>query len=266
MSDACPSRPPGVSTTTGTAASLTTSASASVPTSPVTEVRVPIRPGVEQIPRVVGVHQVDASGDRLDPIDQADQLFTAGVGVAGVQAETDGVATLRLTDGGPQPLDPLQPAGHGIVTAGGVLDQQRNRHLQTVDAFAPVVEAGRGIVVLQHVPAVHDHARGPDARGRMQILLQELAAGDADPVVGGRHVEHVRRVHVEGDPGRLGGCLERVRAPGVRDLRALPGLWVAQEELGQRGLAGHRLSDRIDLVPVPANGQLRHGLDPSFGV
>ena len=43
----------------------------------------PVSTGVEEVARVVGVHQVDAAGDGLDPINQADQFLTAFDGRTG---------------------------------------------------------------------------------------------------------------------------------------------------------------------------------------
>src|SRR5699024_3955971 len=106
------------------------------------KIGMPIRPGVEGIPGVVGVHQVDPPGDGPHLLHDLTQVDPTGVGVTGVQAEADGVATLDAADRLPEPVDRLQPAGHGVVTAGGVLDEHRDGHVQTVDALAPVVEPG----------------------------------------------------------------------------------------------------------------------------
>ena len=65
--------------------------------------------------------QVDAAGDRLDPVDDAEQILAAGVRVAGVQAE----AHAELADRVPEPGQRVEPAGAGVVAAGRVLDQDR---------------------------------------------------------------------------------------------------------------------------------------------
>src|SRR5699024_4237478 len=80
-----------------------------------------------------------------------------GAGGTGVQAEADGVATLGAADRLPEPVDRLQPAGHGVVTAGGVLDEHRDGHVQPVDALAPVVEPGGRVLVHAQVTPVHHH-------------------------------------------------------------------------------------------------------------
>ena len=98
---------------------------------------------------------------------------------------------------------------------------------------------------------VHDYAGRADLGGGVQVLLQELAARDPNPVIGGCHVQHVRRVNVERDAGLLGCRLEARGAAGVDDLRAFPRLRVAEKELRQCRSPRSRLGDRIDLVPVP---------------
>src|SRR4029450_4948068 len=90
------------------------------------EVGGPVGAGIEGIPRVVGVDQVDAAGNSFDPINETDQFLATGMGVAGVEAESDGVAALRLTDRIPESLNALQAACHGIVAAARGLDEQRN--------------------------------------------------------------------------------------------------------------------------------------------
>ena len=107
------------------------------------EVGVPVGAGVELVAAVVAVHQVDPAGDGAHLLDDAAEVGAAGVGVAGVEAEPDGVAALGPADRLPEPLDRLEPAGHRVVAARGVLDEQRHRHLEAVDALAPVVEADR---------------------------------------------------------------------------------------------------------------------------
>src|SRR5829696_4295353 len=108
------------------------------------------------------------------------------------------------------------------------------------------------------MPAVHDQCRGADLGGGIQVLLQELAARDPDPVVGRRHVEHIWSVHVEGDTGRFCGGLQAGSAPLVRDLWPFPGLWVTKEELGKGGLARLGFGYRVDLVTVAANCERVH--------
>ena len=71
------------------------------------EVVVPVPAGVERVLGVVGVDQVDPAGDRLDPVDDAEQLLAARVRVAGVQAEADLVVADRV----PQPGERVEAAG-----------------------------------------------------------------------------------------------------------------------------------------------------------
>ena len=106
------------------------------------------------------------------------------------------------------PGDPLEVAGHRVVAAGGVLDQQRQLDVGRLDRLAPVVEALRGVVVLVDVAAVHDQALRADRRRGVDVLLEQLARRDPDPVVGGGDVDEVGRVDVEVDarPPRRRPC------------------------------------------------------------
>ena len=153
------------------------------------------------------------------------------------------------------PADPVGLPGHRVVAAGGVLDEQRDLEVGGLDGLAPVVEPLLGVVVVVDVAAVHDQPLRADLRRGVHVLLQQLAAGDPDPVVRGGHVDDVRRVDVEVDAGRLGGGAQRGRAAGVPDLGALVALRVAEEELHQRGVARLRLRDRVGLVDVGADPQ-----------
>ena len=187
-------------------------------------------------------------------LDDGLEGVAAGVRVAGVEAEADDVDALGGRDRVPHPPDPLEVAGHRVVAAGGVLDQQRQLEVGGLDRLAPVVEALLGIVVLVDVAAVHDQPLGADRGGRVDVLLEQLAARDPDPVVGGRDVDDVRRVHVEVDARGLGVGLEPLGAAGVRELGSLVALRVTEEELHVRGLAGRRLGDRVGLVDVGTEG------------
>ena len=258
MSADWPSTPPGVSTTTGAAgvAHDVGEVGAVDVTGP--EVGVPVGAGVELVAAVVAVHQVDPAGDGAHLLDDAAEVGAAGVGVAGVEAEADGVAALGPADRLPEPLDRLEPAGHRVVTAGGVLDEQRHRHLEAVDALAPVVEADVGVLVLAEVAAVHDDALGADLGRRGEVLLEQLAAGDADPVVRRRDVDRVGRVHVEVDAGIGRRLPQRRGTAGELHDRPLVALRVAEEELAQRGPPGGGLRHRVGLVDVPSDAQL-HG-------
>ena len=163
----------------------------------------------------------------------------------------------------PHPGDPVEVAGHRVVAAGGVLDQQRDLDVGGLDGLAPVVEALGRVVVLVDVAAVDDQALGADLGGGVHVLLEQLAARDPDAVVGGGDVDDVGRVHVEVDAGRLGVRAQAVGAAGVADLGALVALRVAEEELHQRGLARLRLGDRVGLLDVGSDGDAAgHALQP----
>src|SRR5690606_38288970 len=214
------------------------------------QVGVPVGAGVERVPRVVGVHQVDPTGDRPHPVHHVGQLDAPGVGVARVEAEADGVPALGPADRLPQPVQCLQPPRHGVVAARSVLDEQRDGHVQPVDALAPVVEALGGVLVGPEVSAVHDDTPRADLGRGGDVLLQQLASRDPDPVVGRRDVDRVGSVHIQRHSGRLGGGFQAGRPPGILNDRPLVALRVAEEELDRVGAARLRLGDGIALTDV----------------
>ena len=241
---------PGVSRTTGQSAARATSTSSSVGISP------------------------SASGacrSRLEPCGSR-LLFrwtrsirpviarTSSTAVAEVPAGRPGVAGVEheagaeLADRVPQPGDRVEVAGHGVAAAGGVLDEQRQREAAVLrlvgEGLAPVVDADGGVVLGQHVAAVHDHPEGADRRGRLRVLGEQLAAGDADPVVGRRHVEHVRRVDDDHDVARRAAR----RRPG-RGFGALVALRVGQEDLHAVGVHLRRPGQRPAVVELVVVGQ-----------
>jgi hypothetical protein len=219
----------------------------------VAEVRVPVGPGVEHVARVVGVHQVDPAGDRLDPVDEPGQLLAARVGVAGVEAEPDARHRRRLAavaEDLPEPRDAVEPPGHRVAAARGVLHEERQGWLEPLERLGPVVEAGLRVVAGQHVTAVDHETLGADLGGERGVLREQLAARDADAVVRGGHVDDVRRVDVEVDARGLGVGPQPGGAPRVGHGRGLPALRVAEEELGQVSAAGPRLGERVGLVDV----------------
>ena len=152
----------------------------------------------------------------LTSVDHRLERVAAGVGVAGVEAEPDLVGLLGAADRVPHPGDAVEVAGHRMVAAGGVLDEQRELEVGGLDGLAPVVEPLARVVVLVDVAAVDDQALGPDLGGGVDVLLEELAARDPDPVVGGGDVDDVRRVDVEVDPRLLGVRPQRRGAPAYR--------------------------------------------------
>ncbi len=90
--------------------------------------------------------------------------------------------------------------------AGGVLDEHRHGEAAVgglpLEQLAPVVEARRRVVLAGDVPAVHDHPGRSDVGRCPGVLAEQLAAGDADAVVGRGHVEHVGGVHEDHQVGR----------------------------------------------------------------
>ena len=151
---------------------------------------------------VVGVDQVDPARDRLDPVDDAEQLLAARVRVAGVEAE----ARAELADRVPQPGERVEPPGAGVVAAGGVLDEDRQAEATVLrrvgEGLAPVVEADLQVGALVDVTTVDDQPLGPDRGRRLGVLQQQLAARDPDAVVGRGDVDPVRRVDVDVELGR----------------------------------------------------------------
>src|SRR5580658_7104067 len=152
----------------------------------------------------------------------------------------------------PEPADRLQRPGHGPVTAGGVLDQHRQRPLDPLHRLAPVLQAVLERHPRGHVPAVHDQPLGPDRRGGLELLVEQLPAGDPDPVVAGRHVDDVGRVDVDVHPGGRVGVPDGGRVPAGYH-RALPALRIAEEELGRVRPAGSGLGQRVGYVKMASD-------------
>ena len=152
---------------------------------PGVEVRVPVGARAELVARVVAVHEVDPAGDGLDPVDYFGEVDARRVGVAGVQAEPD-LAAVRggVRDRVPQPRDGVKGPRHRASAARGVLDEHRQRPLDALDRLAPVLQPSAGSTPWCDVPAVHDQRLRPDRRGRLELLVEQLAARDPDPVVG----------------------------------------------------------------------------------
>src|SRR3954454_11904895 len=85
------------------------------------------------------------------------------------------------------------------------------------------------------------------------MLLEELAAWDPDPVVRGRDVDDVRRMHVEVDAVLLGGTTQPIGSSGVLELGAFVALGVAEEELRERRPACDGLPHRVGLRDMGAD-------------
>ena len=182
--------------------------------------------------RVVGVDEVDAAGDGAHLVDDGAEVVAAGVRVAGVEAEADLVAAGGRGDGVPEPGDRPRAWRAMALSPPAVFSMRSGtgRSRPSI-ALAPVVEPLGGVLVVAQVAAVDDDALGADLGGGRQVLLEQLAAGDADAVVEARDVDRVGRVDVEVDPRSLRVGLERGRPAGVPDDRPLVALRVAEEEL-----------------------------------
>ena len=143
------------------------------------------------------------------------------------------------------------PAVFSISSGTG--SSARSMHLRQLSN--PVLR----VVPLADVTAVHDDALDADLGGLVQRLLQQLAARDPDPVVQRRDVQHVRRVHVEIDSVRGRPLTQRLGPVGVRHLRALPPLRIAEEELDQVRTPVRGLRQRVVLIDVRTKFQAHTG-------
>lgn len=210
------------------------------------------------------MHQVDTAGDRLDLVHHVGQVQPGRVGVAGIEAEAH-LAASAVGPGRhrvPEPPDRVQRPRHRVGAARRVLDQQRDRALDPFHDLAPVREPLRGIHPIRHVAAVDDQRLGADRRGRFELLAQDLPARDPDPVVGRRHVDHVRRVYIEVNPGRAEGPAD-LRGITGQD-RRLPALGVTEEGLNRVRLAGDRLGQRVPAVDVDTDTHHPPSLAPGM--
>ena len=249
ISSACAAASPGVSRITGHSAARATSISSSVGISPVGQRGVPVAAGAVRVPAVVQVDQVDPPGDRPDVVDDGRQVPAGGPRVAGVEHEAGAELAHRV----PEPGDRLQLPRHRVAAAGRVLDEQRQGETAVLrlvrERLAPVVDPHGRVVLGQDVTAVHDHPAGADRRGRLRVLGQQLPARNADPVVGGGHVEHVRRVDDHHDV-----ALQQL--VGVRAwFRALVALRVGQEDLHAVGVHLGGPGERPAVVELVVVGQ-----------
>ncbi len=228
-----------VSQITGAPAASTTETSSCGVDLAGAEVGVPVGTGACRVPRVVAVHQVDASGQGPDPVNRIDQGLTGGPGVTGVQAEANSL----VADVIPQFANGVEIAGHRVIAARGVFQIHRHVCFQVVQRFDPPLETGFHIVVVG-VAAVHDDGRRADLRGRIAGVLQDLARRDPDAVVRRCDVDKVRRMNVK----RHGRRFERLGI--VAGFRLLPALWVAEEELHHVGAVGLRGGQRVVIADV----------------
>jgi len=216
----------------------------------------PVLTGVELVPGVVAVHEVDPAGDRHDLLDRVRQFDAGRVGVAGVQAEPD---VLRAADHVPEPGDVVKRARHGPVAAGRVLDQQRDRPRDLIDRLGPVEQPVLRVVLGRDMAAVHDKTLGADRRGRLELLFDDGPAGVPDPVVGARQIHRIGRMNVDVDP-RVCPCLPDLRRVAGED-RRLPVLRVAEEELRRVRSGGDGFLERVVDVEMGSDARRWHASD-----
>ena len=217
---------------------------------------VAIPPRVELVTGVVAVNQVDPACYRRDPVHHRCQIIAARVRMAGIKTETDGMVIAvrvgEVGDGVPQAGDRVEAAGHRVIPASGVLDEQWHGPLYALHRLAPVGVAFGLVYPAGHVPAVHDEARGPHRGGSGELLAEQLAAGNPDPVVRARHVDPVGRVdeHLQAGLAERGPELAGVTA-GER--RRVPALRIAEEELDDLSPGGVRHPKRVAFAFVSSD-------------
>src|SRR5690625_2460079 len=68
----------------------------------IAQVGVPINSGVEVALRVIGVYQVNPSGDGSHSVGQAGQFFASGEGVAGIKTKSDALIAIGGAEGIPK--------------------------------------------------------------------------------------------------------------------------------------------------------------------
>src|SRR5690242_13805889 len=103
--------------------------------------------------------------------------------MAGVETEPGPELANRI----PEPRHAVEPAGHRVVAARGVLDQDRQRKPAVVarpgEGLTPVVVADLRVIRGVEMTAVHDQPLSADLRSRFGVLSQQLAARDANAIV-----------------------------------------------------------------------------------
>jgi hypothetical protein len=178
--------------------------------------------------------------------------------MAGVETESRPELANRI----PEPSEPVKTAGHRVVAARGVLDQDRQRKPAFVarpsKGLAPIVVADLRVVGCVEVTAVHDQPLRCDLHGRFGVLGQQLAARDADAVVQRGHVEHIGRMDVDRQAAGFQRC-------GLWVLgRLLPTLRVGQEELDDLG--AHISSGAQRIGGVDVRPDCWHAVEPTTTV
>ena len=149
------------------------------------EVLVPVAARAGRVLGVVGVDEVDPAGDRQHAFDDADEVLAARVRVAGVEAEADVVDVSAITSqsrasaSNRRAIAWSPPAVFSMST--GTVDSSRSNVLRQLS------KPDLDVVVGADVPAVDDHRRARRSSRRHRALVcEDLAAGDADLVVGAR--------------------------------------------------------------------------------
>ena len=137
-----------------------------------------------------------------------------------------------------------------MLSPGGVLNEDRHLGVQAVHRLVPVREAIGRIGILDHMPAVDHHPEGSDLGGCIDVLLQQLAARNADAVVGAGHVDHEGGVHHQRQVRLLRGLAQRRCPAGELHHRALPTSWIAQGDLRNLGATHPCPRDGVFLLYV----------------
>jgi serine/threonine-protein kinase RsbW len=215
---------------------------------------VPVGTGVERVATVVRMDEVDPAGDRQHSGHHFLQFDAARVGMAGVKAE----AHPGWTNGIPQPVEPVEPAGHRVLATSGVLDEHRQLVIQHLGTLAPVVDPELGIVGLEYMSTMDDQCLGADLGRSVDMLLQQRAARDANPVVRRSDIEPVGRMNVQIDAPILRRGAEGYWTALVGDYWWFPALRIAEEELGEVGFSRLGLRERVTLFDMGADPDCRH--------
>ena len=216
---------------------------------PVPNVGVPVGAGVERVAAVVGVHQVDAAGDRQHPLDDAGQLLAAGVARGRCRGRSRApysptASHSRASRSKRRAIALSPPAVFSIRIGSGKPPSSACAR----ERLAPVVDADRRVVAGVDVAAVHDQPLRADlARPRRRAGRAACGSGCGCGCSCVATLTHVRRVDVD----RQVAGPQRV---GLRVLdRLLPALRVGEEELDDLGACGLGGGNRVGRVDVRAD-------------
>ena len=183
--------------------------------------------GARRIARVVGVDEVDPPDDRLDPVDRVGQVLAGGMGVAGVEAESDGDVGLGRRHRIPEQRERVEPARDGVVAARRVLEVHGHVGVQHLERPRPAAHAGLDAVL--GVAGMDDDRHRTDRGSRFACLLEDLARSVADVALRRADIDQVRGVDVDRDVG-----VAQLVCVGPRG-RPLPALRIGQEDLDAVG-------------------------------